>query len=570
MNNAKYTILSDIEPKPTHWLWKDRIPLGDLTLFDADSATNKSSITLDLAARVSVGGDMPDGTEGLLGGVVLLQTEDSLEKTVVPRLDAAGADRSHIAILPDAITIPDALADVEATIIELQAKLLVIDPLSEFMARSANSEQSVRQALAPLAALAERQKVAVILVRHLNKSVGQRAMYRGLGSIGIVAAARSRFVLGPNPKDPNLRVMVHTKSNLGLLTDSLLYEPVTGENGAVRIEWRGECDYRAEDILAPPKGGHREREDAKRFLITTLAAGPVAQKDIQAEAAKWELAWRTVERAKADLGIASERRGFGQGSAIYWSLPSEEGHTPPTDQMAVNDADEEQHSPPAADVAVNDGEAHTPPCHWLAVYGEKDQSAVEGQQAAERDTATATVLDKGAAPKEIATDPNGGKLTEEVAETDVSGQAAEAKSDDGNITPDYASDGECSDHNAVLDGDGACASCGRFDPSPPTKPKSPKTSKPKPAKGKKNRNAQKASEEQKDDLAAMVCAVLGRNPSGLKLDQITAKVLNAGYKTKDENLAQAVYNELAALRKEGFVDRDNASKKYALTITLPL
>jgi len=376
MDNAKFTILSDVEPKPVQWLWRDRIPLGELTLFDADSATNKSSITLDLAARVSTGRSLPDGSEGLVGGVILLQTEDSLEKTVVPRLDAAGADRSRIAILSATVMIPKDLPDIEAAIIAMDAKLLVIDPLSEFLGRNANSEQSVRQALAPLAALAERQGIAGILVRHLNKSVGQGAMYRGLGSVGIVAAARSRFILGPHPKDPNVRVLAHAKTNLGLLTPSLLYEPVTGENGAVRIEWRGECGLWAEEVLAPQKRGLREIDAAKHFLTGILSRGPMAQKDIKAEATKRGVAWRTVERAKADLGIVSERRGFGQGSVVYWSLPPDEQHTPPTKDVAVNDneahttplsevavnecAEPEHHTPPTKDVAVND-EAHIPP-----------------------------------------------------------------------------------------------------------------------------------------------------------------------------------------------------------------
>lgn len=492
MTNAKYTILSGIEPKPINWLWKDRIPLEELTLFDADSATNKSSITLDLASRVSRGGVMPDNTEGLLGGVVLLQTEDSVEKTVVPRLDAAGADRSRIAIIPDTVTIPDALAEIEAVIIELKAKLLIIDPLSEFLGKNANSEQSVRQALAPLALLAERQKLAVILVRHLNKSIGQRAMYRGLGSIGIVAAARSRFMLGPNPKDPNLRVLVHTKCNLGLLTTSLLYEPVTGENGAVRIEWRGECDYRAEDVLTPPKGGHRERDAAKRFLLNILAAGPVAQKDVQAEAAKNELAWRTIERAKADLGIVSDRQGFGQGSSIYWHLPSEEIHTPPTEEVAVY-----------VETAPPD---HTPPVNSVAVYGNHEDAQSQS-------------------PAETRCEPT------------------------------------CADHYSVLDGDGACGLCGQFDPPPPPPPKkSPKASNTKPTKKKEI----KATKKELRELTDLVMDALSHNVSGLKLFHITAKVLNTGFKTKNVNLAQAVYNVLVKLTDEKKVLKDNDTKKYSL------
>ncbi len=77
-----YKTLDKIKPQPVAWLWKGHVPLGELTLFDGDPATNKSSATLDLAARVSTGRPMPDGSEGVLGGVLLLQAEDSLPKTV--------------------------------------------------------------------------------------------------------------------------------------------------------------------------------------------------------------------------------------------------------------------------------------------------------------------------------------------------------------------------------------------------------------------------------------------------------------------------------------------------------
>ena len=257
-NNANFRILSGVKPQSVAWLWKDRIPLGEITAFDGDPATNKSSVTLDLAARVSTGKAMPDGTDGVLGGVLLLQAEDSLHKTVVPRLVAAGADRGRIAQLPETVTIPKDLDAIEEAIITMKAKLLVIDPLAVFLGRNVNNDQSVRQALAPLAEMAERQEIAVILIRHLNKTSGQRSMYRGLGSIGIVAAVRSHFLFGISPKDRNMRVMCHAKSSLLVAAPSLLFEPVGDNNGVVRIEWRGECDYTVEDLLAAPTRGHRD------------------------------------------------------------------------------------------------------------------------------------------------------------------------------------------------------------------------------------------------------------------------------------------------------------------------
>jgi archaellum biogenesis ATPase FlaH len=56
------TLLSDVEPETVHWLWGGRIPLGKLTVLDGDPGEGKSVLMLDIAARVSTGKGMPDGS----------------------------------------------------------------------------------------------------------------------------------------------------------------------------------------------------------------------------------------------------------------------------------------------------------------------------------------------------------------------------------------------------------------------------------------------------------------------------------------------------------------------------
>lgn len=64
--------LADIAPTETAWLWRNYIPLGKLTLLHGDPGVGKSSVTLDLAARVSSGNTMPDGSVGARGPVILI------------------------------------------------------------------------------------------------------------------------------------------------------------------------------------------------------------------------------------------------------------------------------------------------------------------------------------------------------------------------------------------------------------------------------------------------------------------------------------------------------------------
>jgi putative DNA primase/helicase len=57
------TLLSDVVEESVEWLWEGRIPLGKLTVIDGDPGTGKSTLTIDLAARVSTGRDMPTPKE---------------------------------------------------------------------------------------------------------------------------------------------------------------------------------------------------------------------------------------------------------------------------------------------------------------------------------------------------------------------------------------------------------------------------------------------------------------------------------------------------------------------------
>src|SRR5829696_4119780 len=92
-------LLSEVEPEQVEWLWPGRLPLGKLAVLDGDPGLGKSAVTLDLAARISAGLELPDGQPCEPAGVVLLSAEDGLRDTIRPRLDAAGADSEKIVAL---------------------------------------------------------------------------------------------------------------------------------------------------------------------------------------------------------------------------------------------------------------------------------------------------------------------------------------------------------------------------------------------------------------------------------------------------------------------------------------
>jgi hypothetical protein len=98
MSDPIWTRLSEVIPEPVRWLWEGRIPLGKVTLLDGDPGVGKSTLAMELAARVTNGSAMPlvKGPPRGPADVVIFSGDDGLADTVLPRLKAAGADLSRI------------------------------------------------------------------------------------------------------------------------------------------------------------------------------------------------------------------------------------------------------------------------------------------------------------------------------------------------------------------------------------------------------------------------------------------------------------------------------------------
>ena len=348
-SQAKVVFMNEVQGKRISWLWRERIALGKLTLLDGDPGQLKSAITLDLAARISTGREMPDGTPGLAGGVVLLSFEDDPADTIRPRLDAVSADLSHILLLRAVgdgseerlPSIPDDLDSVRSAVaaLEVPARLIVIDPLMAALSSNVNShrDQDVRRALAQLARLAEELQVAVVVIRHLNKGESKRALYRGGGSIGIAGAARSVLLVGDHPDHQDEHVLAAVKANLAQLALSMRYRarPVkvegligggdnrdASDDEYVTVQWLGTSPLDADSLLdeRPSSEEKSALDEAKDFLRQVLADGPVLYKEIQKQAKDAGVSMSTAGRAKRGMNVLSRKRGMDGPWA--WALPS--------------------------------------------------------------------------------------------------------------------------------------------------------------------------------------------------------------------------------------------------------
>jgi RecA-family ATPase len=328
--------LSSVRARPVEWLWPGWLPLGKLCDLSGDPGLSKSTLLLDLAARVSTDGVMPDGSQGQTGGVCLMSAEDGLEDTILPRLRAAGADLAKVGFFEgynrEPLVLPDHIDRIEVRLRDYDARLLLIDPLVAFLAH-ARSDQEVRKCLHPVKLLAERLRCTVLWLRHLSKRGGPKAIYRGSGHVSIIGAARSGLVVGPDPDDPELRVLAHAKSNLAPRQKSLTYRlEQVEEFVCCRIAWGEASELSADDVCdAPSRKEKEEREEAGsklaaavEFLLIALKNGARRVTDLKEEAKVLGLAWGTVRHAYRARGVQT-RYPHQTGSGQYeWVLPSPE------------------------------------------------------------------------------------------------------------------------------------------------------------------------------------------------------------------------------------------------------
>jgi hypothetical protein len=337
--------ISDIEAKPVRWLWQDRIACGKITIIAGNPGLGKSQITASIAAVVTAGGCWPvDGRQCTPGDVLFMSAEDDPADTLRPRLEAAGADLTRVHFV-DGVPVgytgdgvrTNRTFSIEADIQALGAKLaelgtvaaVVIDPITAYLGDTdSHKNAEVRGLLAPLSELAARHDVAIIGVSHLTKSVGAQALMRVTGSLAFVAAARAAYLVTADPQDKARRLFLPMKNNLARDSDGLAFriEGATVPSPAGPLETSRVCwesqpvSITADEVMEAETAGHTSvLDEAKGWLLETLADGPVASEQIFRRATAEGIAKKTIYRASKALGVQKSKGSMTDGWS--WSLP---------------------------------------------------------------------------------------------------------------------------------------------------------------------------------------------------------------------------------------------------------
>ena len=315
---------TNVEVREINWLWYPFIPRGKVTILQGDPGEGKSTFMLTLAAYLTRGEALPftDCGEPPDPITVLYQsTEDDYDDTIVPRFIKAGGIRDRLAFIDESeypLTFDD--ERILEGIKQTGAKLLVLDPLASYIGDcSLNASNEVRQKFNALINAARETDCAIVVVNHMNKMPGLKAIYRTPGSIDVAGAVRSILLLARDPDEEDKRYLVQTKMNLASKGDALEFR--IEDDG---IKFTGITDKTADEILRKQdfvSGIGRpdvKLQEAKEVIEELLAAGTaVPAEDCEAVLKKNGIRRSTAQTAKRELGIESVRIQ----DRWYWKLP---------------------------------------------------------------------------------------------------------------------------------------------------------------------------------------------------------------------------------------------------------
>ncbi|MGH7643584.1 MAG: AAA family ATPase [Candidatus Dormibacteria bacterium] len=342
------TPASEIKPRPVKWLEEGRIPLGALTILGGREGIGKTLLWAEIAAKVTCG-DLPGTYAGQRRGVIVAATEDSWAMTIVPRLMAAGADldrvfRTNVTTVQSvdsALSLPKDLPALERLVGEREVALVVLDPLLSRLSDELDTHRDaeVRRALEPLVALADRCRVSVVGLIHVNKSGSVDALTGLMGSRAFAAVARAVIYMTLDPDDSEVRLVGTPKNNLGrsdLPIQSCRIEEVVvadTEEGPIRtarLVWTGTRSESIADILEASAETSETRSataEAKMWLSDYLVSkgGLALRKDILAAGKVEGHSEPSLRRARESLQLRQENVEGAFPRQTNWALRSRVG-----------------------------------------------------------------------------------------------------------------------------------------------------------------------------------------------------------------------------------------------------
>ena len=276
---------------------------------------------MHLIAELSTGGATPDGQAfGRPHKIIYQCSEDGAADTIKPRLEACGADCRNIAFINEEVYEGLTLDDewIREAIISFRPQLVVIDPIQSYIGNDSDLQIAVRarKLMRRIGMWAKAYDCAIVLIGHLTKTERSKELYRGLGSIDVVASARSVLQVERYEADKEIRIVRQIKNSLDSKGPDLLFE-IRKDTGFRWLESKAtEIVQQETGVTELPKNKH---ELAAILLKKVLADGPVESNKIKEMMSHYRIGDKTMNEVKKDMGI----KPFRKMRVWYWALPEE-------------------------------------------------------------------------------------------------------------------------------------------------------------------------------------------------------------------------------------------------------
>ncbi|MDR3387718.1 MAG: AAA family ATPase [Rudaea sp.] len=329
--SVKLVCAATVVCAPIRWLWRQWIARGKLHILAGAPGTGKTTLAITIAAAITVGGNFPDGTKAPLSNVLIWSGEDDWGDTLAPRLKAAGADMEHVFFVGDTVGDNEPrpfdpardLAPLEAAAASIgDIALLIADPVVSIVTGDGHKNTEVRRALQPVVHLAQRLNCAVLGISHFSKgTAGRDPLERVTGSVAFGALARVVLVAAKGAASEP-RLLARAKSNIGPDGGGFAYDLRQTFSEGIEtcvVDWGAVLEGTARELLGDSEiVANSPLDEASSWLEELLADGPIPVNAIKAEASAAGVGWRTVERAKTELGVIAERESAGNKGKGRW------------------------------------------------------------------------------------------------------------------------------------------------------------------------------------------------------------------------------------------------------------
>ena len=287
------TLYSEVQSTDVRWLWYPFIAIGKITLLQGDPGDGKSTMMMNLIAELSTGGKTPDGCKiGAPQKVIYQCSEDGVSDTIKPRLERCGADCRKIAFINEEVYNGLTLDDerIRQAIIEFRPRLVVIDPIQAYLGSDSDLQIAGRA----------------------------RKLMRRLGSIDVVAAARSVLQVERDTENPDIRIVHQIKNSLAPTAEDIRFS-ISADKGFRWLECRPQL-FEKQQPDAEPKFD-TEQQKAAYWIKHFLEKGDMSANEIYCRLDNEGVSKRVARMVKTEMGIHC----YQKKRRWYWSVQLEEG-----------------------------------------------------------------------------------------------------------------------------------------------------------------------------------------------------------------------------------------------------